>query len=160
MKSISGSIHFLTLALALTATGPVLADRDHGGHRGHPGWHGNRGHGGGYDWHGDGHDWNRWRSGYWNHGWHDGRLGWWWVVGGLWAFYPAPVYPYPSPPVVVVQEPSPPPVVVQPNPPASVAPGGTQYWYHCQSPKGYYPYVTSCPGGWRPVDATPPGVVP
>jgi len=22
------------------------------------------------------------------------------------------------------------------------------YWYYCRNPQGYYPYVTSCPGGW------------
>ena len=22
------------------------------------------------------------------------------------------------------------------------------YWYYCQDPQGYYPYVKSCPGGW------------
>jgi hypothetical protein len=22
------------------------------------------------------------------------------------------------------------------------------YWYYCQNPQGYYPYIKSCPGGW------------
>ena len=30
------------------------------------------------------------------------------------------------------------------------------YWYHCQDPEGYYPYVKSCPGGWAQVVPTPP----
>ena len=32
------------------------------------------------------------------------------------------------------------------------------YWYYCQDPQGYYPYVKSCPGGWMTVvpNATPP----
>jgi len=25
------------------------------------------------------------------------------------------------------------------------------YWYYCQNPQGYYPYVKSCPGGWMQV---------
>jgi len=30
-------------------------------------------------------------------------------------------------------------------------------WYYCREPEGYYPYVTSCPGGWTKVVPTPPG---
>ena len=32
------------------------------------------------------------------------------------------------------------------------------YWYYCQDPPGYYPYVKSCPGGWMKVvpEAVPP----
>lgn len=33
-------------------------------------------------------------------------------------------------------------------------------WYYCDSTKAYYPYVTECKEGWRPVPATPPGVAP
>lgn len=49
-----------------------------------------------------------------------------------------------------------PPVVVQPAPQMSVQPPPSQYWYYCDNPKGYYPYVQQCPGGWRPVSPTPP----
>jgi hypothetical protein len=31
-----------------------------------------------------------------------------------------------------------------------------QYWYYCQNPQGYYPYVSECPGGWQPVSPQPP----
>lgn len=124
--------------------------------------HRDRDHDRGREWRGDirhfeYHDARRWQSGAWRHGSHEGRLGWWWVIGGLWYFYPQPVYPYPDPyrPPVVVVEQSPPPVVVQP-PAASPAP--TQYWYYCEAAKGYYPYVASCPRGWKTVPATPPGV--
>ena len=32
------------------------------------------------------------------------------------------------------------------------------YWYYCENPQGYYPYVKSCPGGWKQVipNITPP----
>jgi hypothetical protein len=32
------------------------------------------------------------------------------------------------------------------------------YWYYCQNPQGYYPYVKSCPAGWMKVvqNLTPP----
>ena len=39
--------------------------------------------------------------------------------------------------------------------PAS-GPPPQQFWYYCDSGRGYYPYVTSCPEPWRPVPATPP----
>lgn len=97
-------------------------------------------------------DFGRWQSGYWHHGPHLGRLGWWWVAGGLWYFYPQPVYPYPDPyvpPVVVVPRQAPVPVE-----PAVVAPA-PQYWYYCDESKAYYPYVATCRGGWRQVPATP-----
>ena len=61
---------------------------------------------------------DRWHSGYWYHGPHGGRPGWWWVVGGTWYFYPAPVYPYPDPYAV-------PPPAVYAAPPAVVVPAPT-----------------------------------
>jgi len=149
------------------------ADRDHG--------HGDHWHGGGHGWHG-GSDvrlnfyvrprfgpvyhfgWDSWRGGYWSHRWHSGVYGWWWVVGDDWFDYPAPVYPYPYPtyyyydpvysePVPYEYHPAPPPTASAPPAPPQ------QSWYYCSNPKGYYPYVSSCPGGWRAVPATPPGTI-
>ena len=37
---------------------------------------------------------------------------------------------------------------------SGVAP--TPYWYYCDAPKGYYPYVQSCSAGWRQVPTMPP----
>ena len=55
-----------------------------------------------------------------------------------------PFYPYgyyPAPPVVVRQS----PVYLQ-------APQNEPYyWYYCENPKGYYPYVKNCPYGWMKV---------
>lgn len=95
-------------------------------------------------WHGDirhfrDHDFDRWRGGHWMHGYHGGRLGWWWIVGPTWYFYPAPVYPYPDPYM--------PPVV------APAAPPPPQAWYYCDNPRGYYPYVPQCSVPWRVVPA-------
>ncbi len=90
------------------------------------------------------HDLRVWRGGHWIHDRHDGRFGWWWVVGGAWYFYPAPVYPYPNPYV--------PPVVVAAPPRPDASP---QYWYFCRSSNAYYPYVTSCPEGWMQVAPQP-----
>jgi len=91
------------------------------------------------------HDIELWRHGRWFHGDHLGRLGWWWIVGGVWYFYPAPVYPYPDPYV--------PPGVV-------AAPGAVQYYYYCNRPHGYYPYVAVCRVPWSAIAVTavpPPG---
>jgi len=118
-------------------------DRDH--RRGyererHPGWRGDihRFHE---------HDLRLWRGGRWYHGRHAGRRGWWWVVGSVWYFYPAPVYPYPDP--------YQPPVVVVPS-----APPAPQYWYYCNNPPGYYPYVAQCGSDWQRVPANPPAPAP
>ena len=57
-----------------------------------------------------------------------------------------PFYPYvhyPPPPVVVQQA----PVYIQPQ----VEEEEDDYWYYCENPKGYYPYVASCPSGWMKV---------
>ncbi len=88
-----------------------------------------------------------WHGGRWVHDWHDGRYGWWWFAGGGWYFYPEPIYPYPTyiPPAVVVQQPPPSPAGLPP----------AQFWYYCDSPQGYYPYVASCNIAWRQVAATP-----
>jgi hypothetical protein len=104
-------------------------------------------------WHGDierfhERDITVWHGGRWIHDRHDGRFGWWWVVGGVWYFYPAPVYPYPDPY-------TPPMVEMAPT-------GGTVYWY-CPSPAGYYPYVAVCPSPWQrmtSVVAPPPAPAP
>jgi hypothetical protein len=104
-------------------------------------------HGGDYG-HFSPHDRDVWRGGGWRHEWHDGRFAWWWVVDGGWYFYPAPIYPYPTyvPPAIVVQQP--------PQVPAGLPPA--QFWYFCDNPQGYYPYVASCSVPWRQVPATPP----
>ena len=128
-----------SLGLGLLATGAHADRDDHWGHNARRYY---------------GHDYGDWRRGHWEHGHHDGRLGWWWVVGGLWMFYPQPLYPYPPEPY------SPPVVVVQPSTPAAPPPPQAQYWYYCDGARAYYPYVTSCPSGWRQVPVAPAGATP
>lgn len=73
------------------------------------------------------------------------------VGGPYWSpwFYPPPFYYQPQ---VVVVPPSPPPVYIeQQEAPGQPAPSSNQYWYYCQSAKGYYPYIKECPGGWQKV---------
>jgi hypothetical protein len=140
----------LVSLIALSSATPAFAD-----------FHRERDH-----WHGEiryfhEHDLRLWRAGHWYHGLHGGRAGWWWIVNGIWSFYPRRVAvipdPYVPPTVITVQPAAPPPVVVQEAPPAGAA---AATWYYCNSPHGYYPYVTSCPGGWSAVPATPPPAPP
>jgi hypothetical protein len=119
------------------------------------------------------HDAHHWATGHWYRGVHDGRLAWWWVVGGaletaIWYPYVAPVYPYPDPyapstTVVVEQAPAvvepayqPAPQGVLPPPAPTAAPTTPSVWYLCKSSNTYYPYVASCPEGWTQVPASPP----
>ncbi|WP_159880556.1 MULTISPECIES: hypothetical protein [Aquitalea] len=100
-----------------------------------------------------------WNDGYWHHGYYHGRLGWWWVAGGAWYWYSAPVYPYPAPdvPPVVIAAPVVTPVPVAPTQVEETAsPPPAQVWYYCKAAKQYYPYISECPGGWKTVPAKPP----
>ncbi len=63
----------------------------------------------------------------------------------LYPRYYSPYY-YTAPPQVIVTQPAP-TTYVQPAPP----PETENYWYYCTEPKGYYPYVKTCPPGWMKV---------
>jgi hypothetical protein len=67
--------------------------------------------------------------------------------------YPYPLY-YPYPPIV--REPAPPPVYIERAVERDDA-SAQGYWYYCDRPEGYYPYVRECPGGWERVAPRPPG---
>ncbi len=109
---------------------------------------------------------------------------WWWGTAGYygspyWApyAYPPPVYVTGAPGVVtstsgvvyierdqgVTSTGQTPPAAATPPPPAATAPpappAAGQWWYLCDSPRGAYPYVRECPGGWERVPAVPPGTV-
>lgn len=129
------------LALAVLAGGVIAAPSAMAQH------HGNDYHGRDYG-HFTPQEHRAWQGGRWEHGWHDNRYAWWWIVDGFWYFYPVPVYPYPTyvPPAIIVQQPPPVPSGL---PPAAV-------WYYCDNPQGYYPYVASCNVPWRTVPSTPP----
>lgn len=73
---------------------------------------------------------------------------------GSWP-YPGPYYypPYYYPPPVVTV-PATPSVYIERD--ASPALQTSAYWYYCAQPRGYYPHVKQCPGGWQPVAPQPP----
>jgi hypothetical protein len=121
----------LVAGLAISGFWPLAASAQRGG----------EGHGGGGNWHGDG-TWHgsvgAWHGGHWYQGWHGSRFGWWWYVPeDDWYAYDAPVYPYPAYPSAAYPG----------------APANPYYWYYCQNPAGYYPYIQQCAGPWQPVPA-------
>jgi hypothetical protein len=150
----------LMLAGATAAVAPAAQAQRYGGYGYGPGW----GRPGASFSFGIGPSW---RQGRWVHGWHGPRYGWWWTVGSSWYLYPRPIYPYPAyapPPVVDDYYDYPPPQDyaegyaggADPNPQRP------QYWYFCQNPEGYYPYVQDC-DNWQQEPAqgpTPPGDYP
>lgn len=93
-----------------------------------------------------------------NHG-HGGvgvRLYWGMPYPYPYSYYPAPYYYYPYYPSII-EVPTEPPVYIERGDmrPAPAAPEA-YYWYHCAKPRGYYPYIKECPGGWQRVVPTPP----
>ena len=126
----------LTTALCLGPANPGLAAERGAGPPGDP-----AGIAGRAAWHGGFH-------GYGGVGVFVGPGGWWggpgwWGPGYPYYDYPGYSYPYYAPPVYVQPEP--------PAPPPA-------YWYYCQNPPGYYPYIQVCPPGWMTV--VPPANVP
>jgi len=72
--------------------------------------------------------------------------------------YPYP-YPYPYYPPVMVAPQSPPVYIEresEPQPIPQASAPQENYWYHCNKPEGYYPYIKECPGGWQKVVPEPP----
>lgn len=49
-----------------------------------------------------------------------------------------------------------PPAMQQQGSTTEQQPPPAQFWYHCDNPQGYYPYVQTCSSGWHQVPATPP----
>jgi hypothetical protein len=72
-------------------------------------------------------------------------------------YYYPPEYYYPATPIVVA--PASPPVYVEQGDqqaPAQSAQLDPNYWYYCQNPQGYYPYVKECSASWQKVAPQPP----
>ena len=106
----------------------AFAER-HGG-----GYHGGGSHSGGHHYGHGSHHHGGWHGG-WGYGFY-AYPGWWWP-------YPYPYFyrSYQPPPQVIEQTPEyGEPMEQQPY-----------YWYYCQNPQGYHPYIKSCPGGWMQV---------
>jgi hypothetical protein len=88
-----------------------------------------------------------WHGGHGGHGGHfEGSI---WIGPGWGPGWWGPTYSYYAEPPVVVQQS---PEVYVEQAPQSEEPS---YWYFCQNPKGYYPYVKQCPNGWMKVEPSP-----
>jgi hypothetical protein len=143
-KTVCVALAAMALILTSTISGHAAPNVGGGGHgsvrSAGGGWHGGGWHGGG--WYGGG-----WHGGGWYGGvWYD--PGWW---PGWWGYpyYPY-YYPYPYYPFYVT-----PPASAPPQSYEYVQPEEQHYWYFCQDPKGYYPYVNKCPKGWLKVVPSP-----
>jgi hypothetical protein len=148
------------IASSVMASGLALADEQRGGSGGHSGaysgGYGGRGgtYSGGYGGRGGTYSGGYYR-GYPARGYRGYGYGIYIGVPYDW-YYPYPYYPYPYyypyypaptyayPPVVTAPETAQPPEQQE------------NFWYHCDDPSGYYPYVTTCPGGWKKVVPQPP----
>ena len=125
MKTIKGA-GLVLVVLAVISSNQVYARGGHGGGHYGGGW----GHRGYYNGIGLGLGYG---LGYYGHSYYDHYYD-----------YPPAVITVPVTPPVYIQQA--PPVVQQ-------YPAG--YWYYCQNPQGYYPYIKQCPGGWQQVDPVP-----
>ncbi len=154
MKRFTISLIVLIVSLAFLGSPSVLEAR--GGFGGHGGWGGgpHAGFHGGFHsaFHGGFHD--GFHGGF-HRGFHRGFHDRFFFGFGV-GFWPDPFFW--GPPVVGWPYY---PAVVTVTSPVYTAPAQQPryYWYYCQDPKGYFPYVGSCPGGWIPVEpnVTPPG---
>jgi hypothetical protein len=153
MNRLKSMLILSLVLLGATTSGVSLADGGRGGHGGYKGY----GHGG--------------HGGYGHRGYSVGvSIGV--PVFSPW-FYPPPYYyppaPYHYPPAPYYYPPSPyyypPPIVSVPSsPPVYIEreisepapPQSSSYWYYCDNPQGYYPYVKQCPAGWQMVAPQPP----
>ena len=127
---------------------------------------GHSGYGGGHSGYGGGH-YNSGRS-YYRGGYYGGHSHYYGGYGsrfGLWLgaslnpwrwgspSYPGYYYdPYPYAYSYPYRYYAAPTVVVQPQPQPQ---SEELWWYYCQDPPGYYPYVAQCASGWRRVAPTP-----
>ena len=96
----------------------------------------------------DRHDFDRFGFGF---GFGFGDPWWGWDPAYYWG-YPYP-YPYYYPPYPAYYAPP-----AGPAPQAPIQATGAppqQYWYYCDDPQGYYPYVANCGSSWRQVAPTP-----
>lgn len=121
-----------TLLLAAAVCHPDLAHAaPHGGGGGFHGggfggFHGGGFHGGFAGLH---NGFGQANGGRWDHGWHNGGLGWT-SYPYYWSGYQDyGYYDYNQP-------------------------YASQYWYYCSDPAGYYPYVTQCNTTWQTVPAS------
>ena len=143
------SLTIVSILMACAMSGQVKDSYGDGGHSSGGQGHSYGGHG--YYYGGHGHY-------YGGHGYYYGWGPGWGVAWGLgYPYYGYPYYPYYGAAPVIVEQPAT-EVYMQPDlqEAAPSQPVETGYWYYCQNPQGYYPYVKQCPNGWMKVVPSPP----
>ncbi|PLP96274.1 hypothetical protein CYJ10_33125 [Cupriavidus pauculus] len=136
---------------AMVASNPLWAAGRGGGGGGGGmrggGMQGSGMHGGGFHGH----------SGFHHGGFHHGHVaffavgagwpGWWGYAYDGWPYYPAysAYSAYPTTPVTYIEKGD-----------GSDSASANDWWYRCNEPNGYYPYVQDCPAGWQVELARPP----
>lgn len=91
----------------------------------------------------------------WGPGWGPAWGPGWGPYGSYYGPAYGPVYGpgyYPAPAVVAVPAPNPPQYIEQGsdgNPTLTDGTSPNAWWYYCNQPQGYFPYVKECPGGWQ-----------
>jgi hypothetical protein len=146
----------LSIAVMVVIMMGTISQSRADGHGGHSGG-GYTGHASGY--YGGGYRGYGYGGGYYGGGYRGGVNVWLGgpVWGPGWGTYPYPyAYPYAypyyqAPPVIINQQPE--EIYVQPLPQPELK---QTYWYYCENPQGYYPYVKQCPNGWKKIVPTPP----
>jgi hypothetical protein len=113
-----------------------------------------------HDFHGDRdrHDRDRFGFGF---GFGFGDPWWGWGPADYWGYpypyyYPPYPYYYPPDPAYYAAPQGPPPQAQAPAPSQFTGAPPQQFWYYCDNPQGYYPYVQNCGAAWKQVAATPP----
>lgn len=149
------AISLAPLAGALAFAVPAQAAPPSGGGTPHAqsGPHGDFHHG---DFH---HDHDRFRHDHFGVGFGFWDPWWDWGPADYWSYYYPSYYPPYYPDYYSAPPPLPPAAGYAPTPGAPTQATGApppQYWYYCDSPQGYYPYVQNCGSSWRQVAATPP----
>ncbi len=157
----------ILLAVGLAVSGLAGAAQAAGGHGGGGGHFGGGGgghfggHGGGFGGHGGGFGGHGGHFG--GHGGHGyGGYGYGYGIGlglGLGALYYGSPYwdSYYGPPPYYYDDYPDDSASTPDIAPGNVAPAQVPgYWYHCDAPAGFYPYVATCTHPWQAVPATPP----
>lgn len=89
---------------------------------------------------------------------HGGRIG---IHLGLPLFWPGWYSPYDygypyyrSAPLIIESQPQ--QYIERGDSDAAMAESDDPYWYYCEKSRTYYPYVETCPGGWKKEIPRPP----
>jgi hypothetical protein len=91
-------------------------------------------------------DYNNWQTGRWEKTHHDGKLGWWWILGSSWYLFEQPAYPYPVINPIYVS-----PIVTEPELNVQIQ-NIAKSRYYCSTTGQYYPESNICSVPWKKIE--------